>query len=127
MANMVEFAPPESVIQQQLDAYNAHDLEGWLATYAHDAKQFEYPAKLLADGIDAIRERSIPRFQEPNLYAALRQRTVIGSMVIDHEDVTRTFPEGTGKVELIAIYQVVDGKIATASFVFGEKRLDVET
>ena len=29
-----------SLIQRQLDAYNAKDLDGWLSTYAKDAKQF---------------------------------------------------------------------------------------
>jgi putative hydrolase of HD superfamily len=116
---------PESVIQRQLDAYNAHDLEGWLATYAPDARQYEYPATLLADGIEAIRERSRSRFTEPNLHAHLRQRAVMGNMVIDYEDVVRTFPgEGTGRIELTAIYQVLDGKIKSASFVFGAKVLD---
>ena len=117
----------ESVVQRQLDAYNAHDLEGWLATYANDAQQFEYPATLLADGIEAIRERAINRFGEANLHARLLGRTVMGNIVIDHEDVTRTFPEGPGKVELVAIYQVVEGKIKTASFVLSAKRLDAHS
>ena len=65
------------------------------------------------------------RFAEPNLHAHLRQRTVMGNMVIDYEDVVRTFPgEGPGRIELIAIYQVVAGRITTASFVFGAKALD---
>jgi hypothetical protein len=33
------------------------------------------------------------RFQEPNLEAVLLKRTVMGSIVVDHERVTRTFPE----------------------------------
>jgi hypothetical protein len=121
---VTEDSAPESVVQLQLDAYNAHDLEGWLATYAHDAQQFEYPATLVADGIHAIRERALSRFQETNLHAKLLGRTVMGYVVIDHEDVTRTFPEGPGKIELVAIYQVIGGKIKTASFVSSAKRLD---
>jgi len=38
--------------------------------------------------------------------------------------VTRTFPEGTGTLEMLAIYQVRDGKIHSASFAFGAKTLD---
>lgn len=110
---------PEQVIQRQLDAYNARDLDAWLATYAEDAQQYEYPAKLLATGHAQIRERSVARFQEPNLHARLIKRTVIGDMVVDHEAVTRTFPEGPGSIELVCIYQVRDGRIQTASFVFG--------
>ena len=115
---------PDAVIQRQLEAYNAHDLEGWLATYASDARQFEYPDTLLASGINAIRERAKARFAEPDLHASLRSRRVIGDVVIDHEDVIRTFPEGRGKVEMVAIYQVKSGAIQTATFMFGPKRLD---
>lgn len=115
---------PEAIIQQQLDAYNARDLEAWLATYADDAQQFEHPGKLVASGKAEIRERSRLRFEEPNLYARLIQRSVMENMVIDHEEVTRTFPEGTGTIRLVAIYQVVNGKIQSGSFLFGTKILD---
>ena len=30
----------ERVVQAQLDAYNARDLDAWLATYREDAEQF---------------------------------------------------------------------------------------
>ena len=115
---------PESVVQRQLDAYNARDVEAIVATYAEDAQQFEYPATLLASGAAQLRERITARFREPNLHAKLLQRIVMGQIVIDHEEVTRTFPEGTGKIELVAIYEVRNGKIATARFIFGTKTLD---
>ena len=51
----------------------------------------------------------------------------MGQVVIDHEEVTRTFPEGTGRIELVAIYEVRDGKIVTARFIFGAKTLDPKT
>lgn len=114
---------PAKVVQRQLDAYNAHDMEGWLATYASDAKQYEYPNKLLAEGHDAVRERMVARFQEPDLHAHLKSRIVIGSTVIDHEHVSRTFPEGSGQVEMVAIYQVVAGLIDSATFIIGNKQL----
>jgi hypothetical protein len=47
----------------------------------------------------------------------------MGKMVIDHERVTRTFPEGPGTIELIAIYEVQNGKIAKAWFIFGPRQL----
>jgi hypothetical protein len=115
---------PEAVVQRQLDAYNAHDVEALMATYAENAQQFEHPAKLLASSAAQIRERLIARFKEPNLHALLLNRIVSGNLVIDHEQVTRTFPEGTGKLELVAIYEVLDGKIARAWFSHGAKILD---
>jgi hypothetical protein len=116
---------PEHAVQRQLDAYNARDLDGWVDTYAPDARQFEYPDTLLARGREEIRARAVSRFAEPNLHARLLKRVVLGEMVIDHESVTRTFPEGPGRIELTCIYQVRAGKIVTASFVFGAKSLDV--
>jgi hypothetical protein len=116
---MPEFTSPEVVVQRQLDSYNAKDLEAWLSTYAHDAKQYDLAGSLLAQGHAAIRARSATRFQEPNLHARLLSRTVLGNIVIDHEDVTRTFPEGAGQVELVCIYVVERGKIQSATFSFG--------
>jgi hypothetical protein len=115
---------PEAVVQRQLDAYNAKDIEALMATYAADAQQFEHPAKLLASGATQIRERFAARFQEPNLHVKLIKRIVSGNTVIDHEQVTRTFPEGPGQIELVAIYEVQDGKIARAWFILGAKMLD---
>lgn len=122
-SNMSHEENPVDVVQRQLDAYNARDIDAWLATYAPDARQYEYPNKLLAEGHEAMRQRMIPRFQEANLYAHLRSRIVMGNLVIDHEDVTRTFPEGPGHVEMIGIYQVIAGRIESATFIIGDKRL----
>jgi hypothetical protein len=115
---------PEAIVRQQLDAYNARDVDALLAIYAEDAQQFEHPSKLLATGAAQIRERFVARFKEPNLHARLINRIVSGNMVIDHETVMRTFPEGTGKIELVAIYEVQNDRIAKAWFIFGAKTLD---
>jgi len=114
---------PEALIQRQLDAYNAKDLEAWLATYAPDAKQYEFPATLLTDGHAQIRARTAPRFQEPDLHAKLLSRSVMDDIVIDHEEVTRNFPEGRGTIRLVCVYRVAGDLIREASFVFGEKKL----
>lgn len=113
-----------SIVQRQLDAYNARDVDAILATYAEDAQQFEHPSTLLAKGHAQLRERFTARFAEPNLHAELLQRTVMGRTVIDHERITRTFPEGAGSIELIAIYEVANDRIAKAWFISGTKTLD---
>jgi hypothetical protein len=114
----------EAVVQRQLDAYNAHDVEALAATYADHAEQFEHPCTLLARGLASLRQRWIERFKDPLLYAELLKRTVMGHMVIDHESVRSTFPTGPGKTELIAIYEVQEGKIAKAWFIVGAKTLE---
>jgi hypothetical protein len=123
---MASFTSPELVVQRQLDAYNAKDLNAWLSSYAETAQQFEHPGKLLASGHAQIRARTEPRFSEPDLHARLIRRVVMGNTVIDHEDVTRTFPEGPGKIELLCIYQVEGGLIQSASFTFGPPVLNAK-
>jgi len=116
-------ASPLAVVQAQLDAYNNKDLDALMRTYAPDAQQFALHGALLAEGHDQIRPRYEQRFQEPDLHAQLLSRTVLGNFVTDLELVTRNFPEGLGSVEILCIYEVVDGRIARASFANGATRL----
>ena len=44
--------------------------------------------------------------------------------MVDREVVTRNFPEGLGRVDVMAIYEVADGKIAKAWFKTGMPVLD---
>lgn len=115
---------PREVVQRQLDAYNARDIDAFMAHWADDAQVFAHPSELLADGAARIRERHIARFKEPNLFGQLIHRAAVGNLVVDHEIVSRTFPDGPGRVEVIAIYEVVGEKIAKAWFKMGEPVLD---
>ena len=115
---------PEAVVQRQLDAFNARDIDAILAVYADDAELYEHPAKLVAKGSVALGERFTIRFQEPNLHATLLKRIVSGNTVVDHESVVRTFSEGPGRIELIMIYEVKDGQIAKAWNIAGPRTLE---
>jgi len=117
-------ANPAAVVQRQFDAYNARDLGLLLSVYAEEAQIFEHPDKLLASGTAQLRERFAARFQEPNLYATLLNRTVMGSIVVDHEEIRRNFPEGPGTLRLLMIYEVQNGRIAKTWIITGEKTLD---
>jgi hypothetical protein len=112
----------ESVVQQQFEAYNARDLEAWLATYKDDAEQYLLHGGLLASGHDAIRKRMADRFNDTALHAELVSRTVMDNVVVDHEFVTRTFPDGLTTVEMICIYEVQAGLIIRATFAIGQAR-----
>jgi len=70
-----------------------------------------------------MRERYLSRFDEPDLHAKLISRMVVGNMVTDVELITRNFPEGKGMIEMLCIYEVIDGRIQRASFAIGEKTL----
>jgi hypothetical protein len=114
---------PAAVVQAQLDAYNAKDIEALMRTYAPDAQQLVLHGPLLAQGHEAIRPRYVARFAEPDLHARLLGRTVLGNFVTDLELVTRNFPEGLGTVEMLCIYEVVEGRIQRASFATGATTL----
>jgi hypothetical protein len=91
--------------------------------WAHDCEYYEFPSRLLASGANAIRERHVARFSESNLHGSLVKRISVGNLVVDQERVTRTFPDGPGEIDVIAIYEVENGKIAKAWFKMGTPKL----
>jgi hypothetical protein len=117
-------ASPLEVIQRQLAAYNAKDIDALLATYAVDAEQYTLHGERLAKGHAEMRPRFLTRFAEPNLNARLLSRTVMGHIVVDLELITRNFPEGIGTVEMLCVYEFKNGLIQKVSFATGEKRLN---
>lgn len=123
MTNIPPIHDASVPVQLQLDAYNAKDIDAFIACWADDCEYYAFPDQLLAVGAAAVRERHVLRFQEPNLHGKLISRIALGDLVIDQERVTRLFPEGPGEIDVIAIYQVVAGKIAKAWFKMGEPEL----
>ena len=115
---------PATIIDRELVAYNARDIDAFMKFYAPDCEIYEFPDKLLAKGSDAIRKRYIARFASPNLHADVIQRIVMGDRVIDHERVTLTFPEGTGVQHFVIISEVKDGVKTRVWAMAGEKTLD---
>jgi len=110
---------PLAVVQAQLDAFNAKDVDALLRAYAPDAEQFALHGQRLAKGHDELRQRYTLRFTEPDLDARLLSRMVMGNIVTDLELITRNFPEGVGLLEMLCIYEVVHGRIQRASFAPG--------
>jgi putative hydrolase of HD superfamily len=119
MTMTIENTPPLTVVQAQLDAFNARDIDALMRAYAPDAEQFALHGERLAKGHDEIRPRYVARFTEPDLHARLLSRTVMGKFVTDLELITRNFPEGVGTLEMLCIYEVEDGRIRRASFAPG--------
>lgn len=127
MRDSIGVPAAEIVVAKQLDAYNAKDITAFMSAWHEDAKYLAFPDTLVADGSEQIRERHLQRFQEPDLFGKLIGRHSVDDLVIDHEVVTRNFPEGRGSVDVIAIYQVREDRIAKAWFKLGDPRLDATT
>jgi len=121
------YAETEFPVQKQLEAYNARDIEAFMRSWADDCQYYEFPSRLLASGAAEIRDRHIARFKEPNLHGTLVKRIAVANVVVDQETVTRTFSDGPGEVDVVAIYEVEDGKIAKAWFKMGPPRLHSDT
>jgi hypothetical protein len=122
-AHMDNSTSPELIVQRQLDAFIARDMEAWLDTFALDAGLYVHPGSLLASGRAQMRQRTATRMADPARMRALRYRTAIGSVVIDHEDLTHAFEDGVGRAETISIYVVEDGLIKSASIFYGPAQL----
>jgi hypothetical protein len=106
---------PEDVVQRQLDAYNARDLDRFLAEYGEDVRVFRPPAvEPVLSGKQAFGAHyASNRFALPHLHARLVARMVSGDIVVDHEDVTGL---SEGHLSVVAVYEVVDGRIKTVWF-----------
>jgi uncharacterized protein (TIGR02246 family) len=104
------------VVQRQLDAYNAQDLEAFCATYADDCVIADLNGAVAQRGAAEIRARYAAMFAEyPLNHARIVNRIAMGDVVIDHEDVVRA--PGGPRFEAIAIYTVRNGRIARVDFV----------
>jgi hypothetical protein len=103
---MPESFDPEGFSQRQLDAYNARDLERFVAEYTDDIVAFRLPGtEPVLAGKQAFAEHyRMNRFSLPKLHAELVNRMVIGNKVIDHERVLGVEPE---PMEVAAIYGVM--------------------
>lgn len=78
-------------MQAQLEAYNAHDLDGFLACYAPDAVIRHADGRLLMSGYDEIRARYQRLFSEhPAVNAQVSTRIRTGEWVVDEEWVQLT-------------------------------------
>lgn len=107
------------LIQRQLDAYNTQDVTAFLECFAADAVLGALNGEVTQTGLDAIRARHEELFyQYPKNQAKLLNRIDLGSIVIDHEDVTRA--PGGERFQVAAIYTITDGKIARVNYARGD-------
>lgn len=107
---------PEDLAQQQLNAYNAGDIDAFLTPYADAVELYSFPDILLSTGKEKMKENYAGMFAAlPDLHCELINRVVQGNTVIDQERITG-LQEGK-IIEAIAIYQVENGKIAKVYFI----------
>jgi imidazolonepropionase-like amidohydrolase len=105
-ADLLEETPSE-LVQRQVNAYNARNMEAFITTYSSDAKLFLYPNLLLASGREEIRKRYELLFSGTQpLHTQILQRISAGRTVIDQERSTG-LPDAKSS-EGFVIYEVTD-------------------
>ncbi len=109
-------ATAETIVQRQVEAYNARDIDAFLSFYAPDVQLMRLTTgEVFATGHDQMRETYTAMFEaSPDLDCTIMQRTRSGDMVVDHELVTGM--RGGGPVRAVAIYEVRDGLIQRVWF-----------
>jgi imidazolonepropionase-like amidohydrolase len=98
------------VVQRQVNAFNAHNLDALLATYAEDVKLYDFPDQLLATGRAALRAHYEKQLgPDSKAHWEIRKRLVAGNVIIDE---VRWTGRADGKnSEGVGIYQVRNGLI----------------
>lgn len=107
-------ADAETIVQEQLDAYNARDIDAFMDTYSDNIKLYMHPDKLLSEGKKPMTAQYTTFFENtPDLHCTIKNRMVIGNKVIDEESVTAN---GT-TLSAVAIYELENGKISKVTFI----------
>ncbi|WP_424952595.1 SgcJ/EcaC family oxidoreductase [Deinococcus sp.] len=98
------------VIDRLVNAYNAHDADGFAALFAVDGCAYEHPGVLAQAGREAIGAFYVRRFAEsPGLRTEVRHRIDLGQSIVDHEFVH----VGGDRADFhtVAIYHLAAGEI----------------
>lgn len=106
---------PELLAQQQLNAYNARNIDAFLEPYSDSVRIYAHPNELIMQGKEAMRKQYSGMFDRvKELHCKLVNRIVEGNTVIDQESVTGF---GDKPLTAIAIYKIRNGKIAEVYFI----------
>ncbi len=106
---------PESLVQQQLNAYNLRNIDAFLEPYADSVELYIFPDRLIGKGKAQMRNNYETMFiQFKDLHCEVTKRMVQGNTIIDHESVTGISPN---LLKAVAIYKIENNKIAKVYFI----------
>lgn len=101
-------------VESQLNAYNAHDVDAFMACYTEDCIVEDGAGNRLLTGAVEMRPRYEALFStSPNLHAEVVHRIRIGEYVIDEEAITGRVP---ALRRAVAIYHLRGDKIDHVRF-----------
>ena len=107
---------PATIVEHQLNAYNAGDIDAFMEVFHVDIQIFEFGKSAPSvSGHEAVKNVYNELFNaSPNLNSVVINRSVIGNKVIDYEFITgrNNSPE---PLYLVMIYEIKDNKIYRAT------------
>ncbi|HDZ06395.1 hypothetical protein LCGC14_0149210 [marine sediment metagenome] len=104
---------PEIIVQEQLDGYNARDINAFLQPFSNNVKVYGAHGELRTEGIEEMRKGYVDFFETTNdLHCSVKNRIVIGNKVIDEEYITANGESFSA----IGVYEIESGKIARVTF-----------
>ena len=112
---MESTSTPEAIVQANVDAYNAHDLDRYIATFTPSATFGQLGGRILLDSRDAMQGFYRQLFQDrPTVQCTVRSRTVIGPFVIDLQEISSPELAGQGQppMQAMVLSEVREGRIA---------------
>lgn len=98
------------VVGREHAAYDAHDLEAFLAMYSPTA-QLQLPDGTVMRGRRSLREYYRPQFEAGQCKSELIQRMLVGDWVVE-----QSIQHGDAPTPTITLYQVQDGLITEVRF-----------
>lgn len=103
------------VVQAQVEAYNARDIDRFSACFSDDIEIYDFPDTLILRGKAALTQRYTKRFSESDdLKATILNRFSNDRFVVDIEDLTGS---AFGTAPAAVIYEVDGDLIVKAWFI----------
>jgi hypothetical protein len=102
-------------VERQVEAYNAGDVDAFVACYAAEVALEDADGNLQTNGREQLREDYAKLFERcPDLHAEIATRIRVGPYVVDEE---RISGHPAGDIHVIAVYRLDDeGLIDRARF-----------
>lgn len=99
----------EAIIQQQLEAFNTKNMDAFVETFDSEVEAYDFPNKIYVQGKKQLQTVFSDFFaQTPDLHCDIKNRIIIGNVVIDEEYLT----VNGDNFNAIVIYEIENGKIS---------------
>jgi hypothetical protein len=107
-------------IADSLEAYNARDIDRFMACIHPEARIEDGEGNVMMDGHDSVKDHYTALFDSsPNLHARLLSRITVGNYVVDEEVISGRIAEGISEeIHAVAIYRIEGDKIVHARFLW---------